>query len=90
MMAKGFEPLFVAQYDDDPYCAPYAKYIFTNKEQAIEFAKRKDEDFRCITEFEYKPEFDRYIEKIDWYILNDEVVDGNTYYDYLEKGEYNE
>ena len=82
----GFEPLFAAQYDDDPCCAPYCKYIFTNKEQAREFARLKDSDFRCITEFEWKPEADRYVVKENWYVIENGIfITENEYSDYLDE-----
>jgi hypothetical protein len=75
-MNKTLSTLYVAQFDDDPYCAPYAEYIFIDKEKALNFAKEQESltnnNFRCITEFTYnggryeKSKDLYYIDKSSW------------------------
>lgn len=63
--------LYVLQYDDDPYCAPYCKEIFTSKNRALKYIQDNDlDDFRCMTVYEYDNRIKGYLEQYDLYYLD--------------------
>lgn len=60
--------IYVAQFYDDPYCAPYARYIFKTKEDADKWVIKHNEnlepfqstDFADIYVYEWNQKEKRY------------------------------
>lgn len=63
--------LYVLQYDDDPYTAPYSGEIFTNKKTLLKYVKNNDlTDFRYLSIYVYDNDIKGYQESTHLYYLN--------------------
>ena len=60
--------LYVLQYDDDPYCAPYSGEIFVDRDTAFNYIKDNElKNFRCVTVYEHDAKIKGYKELYDLY-----------------------
>ena len=81
--------LYVLQYDDDPYCAPYCEEIFTNKKSLLKYIKNNDlENLRYLSIYEYDNNIGGYQESTHMYYLDKSRYGGSWEYfwrDYEDK-----